>query len=79
MEYILAFGSAHRALKAEGALNGSRVANRVLPAPKALAEYCDLVISVAEGDLTGALRALKAARVKVKAVWRREGDGYVKV
>lgn len=79
MDYILAFVSAHGALKAESVLNASGVPNRVLPAPKTLAKYCDLVLSVGEGNLERALAVLKKGRVKTKGVWRREQDTYVKV
>ena len=41
--YILGFGSAHNALKAESILKAASVRFRLLPAPKALEAYCGLV------------------------------------
>lgn len=79
MEYILAFGSTHKALKAELALRGSGVPFRLMPAPKVLAEYCALVISVAAEDLTRATGILESAGSPAKAVYGKEGDEYVKV
>lgn len=79
MGYILAFGSAHKALKAESILKEASVDFRLLPAPKALAAYCDLVISVKEGDLAHAASVLKGAGAGPKTVYKREGDDYVKV
>lgn len=79
MEYILAFGSAHKALKAEDALKLSSIPMRLLPAPKAFSGYCDLVISVNEGDLKAAVERLKDSGVRPKSVYRKEGDSYVKV
>ena len=80
MECILVFGSTHRALKAELALKEAGVPLRLLPAPKSLAEYCALVISVAEGDLDRARARLKEKDAAEKAVYRKETSGeYVKV
>jgi len=79
MEYVLAFGSPHRALKAESVLKEASVPFRLIPAPKALAKYCDLVITVKVADLTPANAALTEAGLKVKALFRKEGDDYVEV
>ncbi|MFQ5442757.1 MAG: DUF3343 domain-containing protein [Thermodesulfobacteriota bacterium] len=79
MEYILAFGSPHRALRAEGVLKGAGISFRLLPAPKALAEFCDLVISVKEGSLDKAKDALKDAGVTVTMVFKKEEEKYVEV
>ncbi|HLC18561.1 MAG TPA: DUF3343 domain-containing protein [Thermodesulfobacteriota bacterium] len=79
MEYLLAFGSAHRALKAEGVLKGGGIAFRLLPAPRVLAEYCDLVISVSGDLLEEALRVLRDDGVGPQRVFKREGEGYVEV
>ncbi len=79
MEYILVFGSAHKALKAESILKEAGMAFRLLPAPRALVEHCDLVISVADVDLKEAKETLDASGLKLKAVYRKEGEEYAEV
>ena len=79
MEYILAFGSPHRALEAECILKEAGVSFRLLPAPKALAEHCDLVISVRGTSLAGAEAALARAGRPPTMVFRKEDGRYVKV
>ncbi|MBI5344579.1 MAG: DUF3343 domain-containing protein [Deltaproteobacteria bacterium] len=79
MEYLLSFGGSHRALKAEALLKKASLAFKLLPAPKALLPYCGLVIEVQEDVLCAAKDALNNARLKIKSIYRREGDGYVKV
>lgn len=80
MEYVLAMGSVHKALKAESVLNDADVAMRLIPAPKALAKFCDLVIRIKDEDtLKAALEALAAKGAPPKAVYRREGDDYIEV
>ena len=79
MEYLMAFGSTHKALKAEEVLRGYSIAFRLLPAPRALEPYCDLVISIREEDLGAAKEALAAGGVRPKSTYRKEGEGYVKV
>ncbi len=79
MEYILAFGSAHKALKAESILKEAGVAFRLLPAPRALVAHCDLVISVSGADLKEAEETLNASGLRLKAVYRKEGEEYAQV
>ena len=79
MEYLLAFGSTHRVLKAESVLKEKGVSFRLNPAPSSLAAYCDLVITVSEDTLSGAKAALIAANLKPKAVYKAEAGGYAKV
>lgn len=79
MEYLLAFGSTHKALKAESILKEKEVPFRLLPAPKAIVPFCDLVISVGEQTLDEALSTLEAEGVRTKAVYRKEGDEYAQV
>ena len=79
MEYLLAFGSTHRVLKAEKVLKGKGVSFRLNPSPPSLAAYCDLVITVSEESLSGAKAALIAANLKPKAVYKAEGGAYAKV
>ncbi len=79
MEYILAFGSAHKALKAESILKKAGIKFRLLPAPKVLVSYCDLVISVLEADYNEAREALDASGQRLKAVYRKEGEEYAQV
>ena len=75
----MAFGSTHKVLKAESILNNGDVCFRLLPAPKALVPYCDLVISVAPDALDQALELLKGSRLKPKAIYKKEGDEYAQV
>lgn len=77
MEYILAFGSAHKALKAEEILKEASVPFRLLPSPKALAPYCDLVISMKEESLLDAKEALRNSGLEPKTIYRKEGEEYV--
>lgn len=79
MEYIMAFGSTHKALKAESVLKESEVPFRLLPAPKALTLDCALVISVGEEALERACDVLSAAGAGPKSIYRKEGKEYVKV
>lgn len=79
MEYIMGFGSPHRALKAEAILKASGVPFRLLPVPKALDSSCGLVISVAAGELDEARGALGRAGCQPRNTYRKEGDEYVKV
>ncbi|MBI5588233.1 MAG: DUF3343 domain-containing protein [Deltaproteobacteria bacterium] len=75
----MAFGSTHKALKAESVLRDASVPFRLLPAPRALAAYCALVISVDEGELSRAAVALDFAGSGPKSIYRKEGEDYVKV
>lgn len=75
----MAFGSTHKALKAESVLKEGSVPFRLLPAPKALASYCALVISVREEALARAASALTAAGAGPKSIYKKDGDEYVKV
>ena len=79
MEYLLAFGSTHKVLKAENVLKQKGVPFRLNPAPSSLAAYCDIVITVSEDALSDASAALIAVKLKPKAVYRVEAGAYVKV
>ncbi len=79
MEYILAFGSAHRALKAESVLRDSGLVHRLLPAPRAFTLHCDLVISLEDGLLARARLVLDGAGVSPTNIFLREGESYVEV
>ena len=79
MEYILAFGSPHKALKAESILKEAGIPFKLLPAPKLLVRFCDLVISVGSEDLEGSKSAFVKAGLKLKAVYSKEGEEYVEV
>ncbi|MBI5234596.1 MAG: DUF3343 domain-containing protein [Deltaproteobacteria bacterium] len=79
MEYLLAFGSAHKALKAESLLKEAVIDLKLLPAPKVLSDYCDLVIVIKGDDLDWALKKLKDADVLPSMVYKKEAKGYVKV
>ncbi len=79
MEYILAFGSAYRALKAESVLRRRGLVFRLLPAPRAFTLHCDLVISVPAEGLDSALSALKEAGLTPGHIFTKEGESYVEV
>lgn len=75
----MAFGSAHRALKAESILRDSGLVHRLLPAPRAFTLHCDLVISLHEAVLAEAREVLLVAGVSPTNIFLREGDTYVEV
>lgn len=77
MELIMAFGSTHKALKAEEILKDAEITMRLLPAPKALAAYCDLVISIDEAAMDRARKALDEGGVGPKKIYMKEGESYV--
>ncbi|MBI5888612.1 MAG: DUF3343 domain-containing protein [Deltaproteobacteria bacterium] len=79
MEYILGFGSAHKALKAEDILKKASIPLKLLPAPREAGFNCGLVICLAEVNLNAALAALKSSSLKIKSFYKKEGDVYVKV
>lgn len=79
MEFILGFGSAHNALKAESILKAASVRFRLLPAPKAFEANCGLVIEIDVGALDEAMAALAGADLYPRTRYRKEGDDYVKM
>jgi len=79
MEYILGFGSPHRALKAEETLKKADLAFRLLPVPRALDASCGLVIRVSDSDLVEAKSVLEKSGLKPRNIYRKEGEDYVKV
>ena len=79
MEYILGFGSPHKALKAEEILKNADVSFRLLPVPKALDASCGLVISVKNGALEEARGVREKSGLRPRNVYRKEGEDYVKV
>lgn len=79
MDYILGFGTPHRALKAEQILKEACLSFRLLPVPKALDASCGLVIRVGEGELDAAKSALERNGLSPRNIYRKEGEDYVKV
>ncbi len=79
MDYLMTFGSVHRALKAEDILKEGSLPFKLLPAPKALEPFCDLVLLVDGETLSGAAELLEKQGVKPRSIYRKEGDEYVKV
>ena len=79
MEFLLAFTSTHKALKAESVLKADDIPFRLDPAPRELSTYCDLVIRVTEAALDRAVTSLEGAGAGAKSVYRIEEQGYVKV
>lgn len=79
IEYILGFGSTHRALKAEELLKSAAIPFRLLPVPKALDSACGLVISFDGGLFDEAYQTLQKGGLLPRNVYRKEGEEYVKV
>ncbi|HHD10915.1 MAG TPA: DUF3343 domain-containing protein [Deltaproteobacteria bacterium] len=79
MQYILAFSTTHKVLKAESLLKDSRIKMRLDPAPIKITGHCEIVITLEEEVLEQALSVLSAHRVHPSAIYRKEEDGYVKV
>jgi succinyl-CoA synthetase beta subunit len=79
MDFLMVFGSAHRALKAEEVLKEAGLPFRLLPAPKALEPHCDLVIRVNGQTLAEAREVLENMGVKPRTIYRREREDYVEV
>lgn len=78
MEYLLSFQSTHRALKAESVLKTHGVEFRLLPAPKEIAAYCALVISIHENP-EDIIKILEGTGGESAAVFKKENSGYVEV
>lgn len=79
MEFLMAFASTHKALKAESVLKADDIPFRLDPAPRVLSTYCDLVIRVTEVELDHAVASLEGAGAAPKSVFKIEEQGYVKV
>jgi len=79
MEYIATFGSAYKALKAEKTLKEKDIPFQLIPTPKKIAAHCDLSITFQGDDSKTVEDALNEKGIKVIALYRREGDSYVKV
>ncbi|MBI5560959.1 MAG: DUF3343 domain-containing protein [Deltaproteobacteria bacterium] len=79
MKYILAFSSTNKVLKAESVLKKKDISFRLDPAPSLVSAYCNLGITVDGETLEGALKTLKNSGPQPSAVYRKEGDRYVKV
>lgn len=77
--YILAFSSTHKVLKAESLLKKFSLAFRLDPAPSDFTDYCELVIVVDGEIFDEALRVLKVGEVSPKSIYERVGESYVKV
>ncbi len=75
----MAFGSAHRALKAESILRDAGLVFRLLPAPRAFTLHCDLVISLQSGHLEKTRDVLLEAGVGPTHIFLKKGDTYVEV
>jgi hypothetical protein len=78
MEYLLSFLSTHKALKAESVLKAEGVRFRLLPAPKEIAAYCALVISINEKP-EDVIKILEGTGGESAALFKKEDEGYVKV
>jgi len=78
MDYLLSFHSTHKALKAESILKAQGVEFRLLPAPKEIAAYCALVISIKDRP-DALVELLKGSGGEAAAVFKKEKDAYVEV
>ena len=78
MEYLLSFLSTHKALKAESVLKAEGVRFRLLPAPKEIAAYCALVISIEDAP-QDVIKILEGSGGAVAALFKKEDGGYVEV
>lgn len=79
MEYIATFGSTHKALKAEKVLKENKVDFRLIPTPKTLTTFCALSIAFEDSVKLTVEKVLKDLKVKIAAMYKKEGDSYVKV
>lgn len=79
MDYILGFGSPHKALKAEEILKNAQVSFRLLPVPRALDASCGLVILVRDGAFHEACGVLEKIGLRPSNIYRKEGEDYVKM
>ncbi|MBI3756240.1 MAG: DUF3343 domain-containing protein [Deltaproteobacteria bacterium] len=79
MEYIATFGSTHKVLKTEKILKEKDIPFRLMPTPKTFAAYCDLCITFQEHDREAVENALHDAGIKAAAIYRKQGDEYVKM
>jgi len=79
MKYLLTFSSTHKVLKAEGALKKKGISFRLDPAPSAISAYCNIVITLNEETLGPAGKVLKDARLKPSAIFKKEGDRYLRM
>ena len=77
MKYILAFGSTHKVLKAEALLREVDIPFRLEPAPKVVAPYCALVISLERDVVDRAREYLEGAGIEPRGIYRKEGGRYV--
>lgn len=78
MEYIATFGSTHKALKAEKVLKENKIPFKLMPTPKKLATFCDLAITFEEKERQAVEQILKDFRINT-TIYKKEGEGYVKV
>lgn len=78
-QYLLGFGSAHKALKAESILKEAGISFRLLPAPGNLASHCELVIRVDAEGLGQAFDILESTEAKPLNIYIKEDGEYVKM
>ena len=77
--YILAFSSTHKVLKAESLLKELSIAFRLDPAPSDFTDYCELVITIGGEVLDEAVKMLDRKDLSPKSIYERVGEGYAKV
>lgn len=79
MEYLLTFGSTHKALKAEKVLKENNIPFKLIPTPKKFTAFCDFSILFEENVKITVENILKNYKVSTVALFKKEGDTYVKM
>lgn len=77
MSYNLSFGSTHKVLKAEKILKENDITFRLNPAPKEIAKYCALVITVEDEETVDIIKKLLLENdLPVKGIFKKEGESF---
>lgn len=77
MSYHLSFGSTHKVLKAEKILKDNKITFRLNPAPKEIASYCALVITVSDEDTVEEIKELLLENdLPIKGIFKKNGDDF---
>ena len=72
--YILAFSSTHKVLKAESLLKEALIAFRLDPAPSNFTDYCELVITIGGEFLYKAIETFEANIVGLEKALKKTKD-----
>ncbi len=77
MEYLFAFATTHKALKAERLLKEADMEFRLLPAPKYITVRCALVISIPSETMEESRIMLEDGGAPVVNLFKKVGEEYV--